>query len=207
MHGQYWMWLQYLKFLPQDTIDSMDIIILSMDIFWSFVVIFGVCEFGDRLSGTFNEINYVYDELSWYLLPCKIQQTLIILMVFAQKPVQLHVFGTWFGSISCDRITLKSVSKTFMFHLKWNFTSNVSCHPCLGMRQRIFVLYGASAFRQLKSTQTCQNQLEGNWNGWVLYILTLFAFKKCCTENYERVSAFGRMIETIFAPNATGHFC
>lgn len=109
--------------MPQDTIESSDIIILSMDICWSFVVIFGVCEFGERLCGTFNGINYVYDEISWYFFPCKAQKMLPILMNVAQSPVELHVFG----SISCGRITLKSVSRTIIFFYKKKI--KIKLHP------------------------------------------------------------------------------
>lgn len=75
--------------------------------FWSFAGIFGTCEFGQRLSGTFEEINDVYDQFDWYLFPCDVQRILTFLRVVAQNPIELHVIG----SVSCGRITLKNVSK------------------------------------------------------------------------------------------------
>lgn len=42
--------------------------------------------------------------------PYKAQQLLPMLFIFAQRPVELHVFG----SISCDRITLKNVGEMFI---------------------------------------------------------------------------------------------
>ena len=82
--------------------------------FGVFTQMFGVCEFGQQLSGAFEEINDVYDQFVWYKFPCKVQQVLPTLIMIAQQPVELHVFG----SISCDRITLKNVSKIFIFYEK-----------------------------------------------------------------------------------------
>ena len=74
--------------------------------FWTFAGIFGICEFGQQFSRSFDEINDIYDRLAWYKFPNDVQHALPTLMVVAQKPIELHVFG----SISCSRITLKSVS-------------------------------------------------------------------------------------------------
>lgn len=86
-----------------------DVIALFIGIFWSFSAIFGVCEFGKSLTGSFEEINDIYHQFAWYRFPFKAQQMLITLLVIAQEPIELHVFG----SISCGRITLKNVSKIF----------------------------------------------------------------------------------------------
>lgn len=89
----------------QDTVDSLDMIVLSVKMFWSFAAIFGVYEFGERLSESFDEINDVYDQSTWYAFPCNVQNMLTILLLVAQKPVELRVFG----STSCSRITFKNV--------------------------------------------------------------------------------------------------
>lgn len=83
----------------------MEIITLSMCLFWSFTSIFAICEFGQRLCGAFEEINDAYNQLAWYLLPDNVQHMLTTLLMVAQKPVELEVFG----SISCGRITFKNV--------------------------------------------------------------------------------------------------
>lgn len=80
---------------------------LTLIMFWSFVIIFGVCEFGEKLSGTFEEINDVYDQFAWYSLPYDVQRILSTLVAVAQKPFEIRVFG----SILCDRITFKKVSE------------------------------------------------------------------------------------------------
>lgn len=98
----------------------MEIVILSIQLFDSFALVFGVCELGERLSETFEEINGVYDQFAWYLFPSKVQHILTTLLMFAQKPVELRIFG----SISCARITFKNVSNflyLFFACLKINF--------------------------------------------------------------------------------------
>lgn len=79
--------------------------------FYLFAPIFGVCEFGERLYGTFEEINAVYNQFAWYSFPYNVQQMLPILIMVAQNPIELRVFG----SIACGRITLQNVSKIFIF--------------------------------------------------------------------------------------------
>lgn len=74
--------------------------------FWSFLIIFIVCEFGERLSYTFDEIIDAYEQFRWYLFPRKVQHMQPILLSVAQRPVKVNVFG----SISCGRITLRDVS-------------------------------------------------------------------------------------------------
>lgn len=76
---------------------------------WSLAVVFCACEFGEKLSETFDRISYSYDQLSWHLFPSIAQRMLITQLAVAQKPVELLVIG----EISCCRITLKNVSKIF----------------------------------------------------------------------------------------------
>lgn len=81
--------------------------------FWSFVTIFGICEFGEQLSGTFAEINDVYVQFAdWRLFPRKARLMLINVMMVAQPPMELSVFG----SITCGRITFKNVNKIFILN-------------------------------------------------------------------------------------------
>lgn len=73
-----------------------------------YVIIFGVCELGDQLTCTFEEIEHVCDQFKWYLFPRNVKHMLPILIMAVRKPVELNVFGT----ISCSRITLENVSET-----------------------------------------------------------------------------------------------
>lgn len=84
---------------------------LSIIVFWSFTLIFGVCEFGERLSATFEKINDVFGQSAWYLFPRKAKLMLPTLMIIAQKPLYLHVFGR----ITCGRITFENVGQVYNF--------------------------------------------------------------------------------------------
>lgn len=118
---------------------------------WSFAIIFSVCEFGEGLSGTFGEINYLYDQFAWYLFPNDVQHMLSTLMIFAQRPIELRVFG----SVSCERITFKKVCKftkrnallkviEYGFYVVGFFVHNVD------IQRSLFVLHGSSGFWKLK---------------------------------------------------------
>lgn len=87
--------------------------------FYLFAPIVGVCEFGEHLYGTFEEINAVYNQFTWYLFPYNVQQVLPVLLMAAQNPIELRVFG----SIACGRITLKNVSILFLFEIKLKMVS------------------------------------------------------------------------------------
>lgn len=122
-------------------------------VLWMFVTIFGICEFGERLSETFNEINEMYDRLDWYRFPCNVQHTLTILMIFAQKPVELYVFG----SMTCGRITFKNVGRNFLFITKkLNSKHQIRIQFFyefffrLGIKRSIFMVYDTSTFWKLK---------------------------------------------------------
>lgn len=78
-----------------------------IELFFSFFGLFGFCEFGERLREAFDEINMVLNQIKWYLLPRKTQKILSIMLMFTQRPVELDIFG----SVSCNRITFKKVSK------------------------------------------------------------------------------------------------
>lgn len=90
--------------------------------FWALATVFGFCEFGERLTGGFDEINQVYDQFVWYLFPYRAQHILTTLLMIAQKPVELCAFG----SVSCGRITFKNVSKNSILSAtnhQYNFNS------------------------------------------------------------------------------------
>lgn len=106
----------------------MDIIDLSITMFWAFSIIFGICDFGERLSGTFDEINDVCDMFTWYLFPCDVQHMLKTLIIIAQKRVELYAFG----SISCGRVTLKNVSEIFILSQKKHRSKSIGAQFIYG---------------------------------------------------------------------------
>lgn len=67
--------------------------------------VFVCCEFGHKLSKAFEEINDTIDRLNWYKFPVQIWKCLPILIVGAQTPATISVFG----SVSCTREDFKNV--------------------------------------------------------------------------------------------------
>lgn len=92
--------------------NSLEIMNLVLIMCLSFVIIYGVCEFGEKMTGAFEEINDAYDRFAWTVFPHDVQTLMPILIMAAQKPIELRVFG----SISCGRITFRNVSEIFLFH-------------------------------------------------------------------------------------------
>lgn len=94
------LWSQH-----QDTNNTPEIILSFAEIFCSFIGIFCVCDFGQRIGDTFEKINMLIEQLNWYLFPCDTQPMLTIISIVAQRPVELEIFG----SMSCNRRTFKKV--------------------------------------------------------------------------------------------------
>lgn len=69
-------------------------------------LLFGICEFGERVKMSFEETRITIDQLKWYFMPSKIRKILPTILIVAQEPVEFKVFG----SISSNRITFKEVS-------------------------------------------------------------------------------------------------
>lgn len=73
--------------------------------FFSFGIVFVACEFGQRVSNAFGEINSVVGQFDWYLFSDDLQKILPIIINFAQQPVNIE----FFGNISCNRLVFESV--------------------------------------------------------------------------------------------------
>lgn len=71
----------------------------------AFAIVFVCCEFGHRLSKSFDKIDLDIGRLHWYKFPVQLWKMLPILMVGTQEPVTLRVFG----SIFCAREDFKNV--------------------------------------------------------------------------------------------------
>lgn len=82
-------------------------IVLLTDVFWSFVGVFAVCEFGQKMSNSFDKIEYESGQLRWYYFPIRIHQMMPTFIVVAQQPIELLIIE----SVSCDRITFKQVKE------------------------------------------------------------------------------------------------
>lgn len=76
-----------------------------MKTFYSFVMIFWYCEYGERICSRFDEINDVIHQTDWYLLPVKMQKMIPTILIAAQRPVLLMGFG----NVACTRENYKKV--------------------------------------------------------------------------------------------------
>lgn len=79
---------------------------LFEQMFWSFSLVFLVCNFGHKVSIAFEETGYAFDQINWYLFPYEMWNSLPTIIVGVQQPAKLTVFG----KISCSREDFKNVS-------------------------------------------------------------------------------------------------
>lgn len=68
-------------------------------------MLFAPCEIFQRISNAFDEISATVEQLSWYRYPKDIQQTLPMVFMATQQPIEFECFG----SISCNRKTFTMV--------------------------------------------------------------------------------------------------
>lgn len=73
---------------------------------WALGFVFIVCELGQQGSDICSSVEEETIQFDWYLYTLEIQQMLIPLIIYAQKPVIFE----FFGSHSCSRDQLKKVS-------------------------------------------------------------------------------------------------
>lgn len=72
---------------------TFDLILLVFLIFWSLVIMFITCMFGERLTIAFEQFSDALYQSDWHSFPIQMQQILLILMVNAQQPVRLTGFA------------------------------------------------------------------------------------------------------------------
>lgn len=78
----------------------------AWEIMYAFAELFVFCEFGEQISIRFEDLNNEICKFDWYLLPIEMQQTMQIIIMTTQQPVQL----VGFGNIVCCRQTFKRVT-------------------------------------------------------------------------------------------------
>lgn len=84
----------------------------------SVVVMFCVCEFGQRVNGHFETFDNEVGQCRWYLFPLELQQMLVIATMNTQQPVMIQGFG----NIPCTRESFKMVKKSeFVTNLSFQF--------------------------------------------------------------------------------------
>lgn len=60
--------------------------------FWAYVLMYFLCEFGENVTKEFNNLDDTFFELNWYLFPFEIQRRLPITIAAIQQPVVLEGF-------------------------------------------------------------------------------------------------------------------
>lgn len=83
-----------------------------MEILWSIITTFVVCEFGQQVNNAFGELNDLFDEFDWWAYPMEIQRIVPTVMVITQRPVTIHGFG----NLPCIRQLFKKVSIQLITH-------------------------------------------------------------------------------------------
>lgn len=73
--------------------------------FWSFMVIFLLCNYGEQVTSEIEEIHDNLYDCDWYLFPIKEQRMMQLILVTAQQPINLQGFG----NILLTRDTFKKV--------------------------------------------------------------------------------------------------
>lgn len=73
-----------------------------------FALVILPCEIGQRLTDTFDEINFQFEQLRWYLLAIEIRRMVTTTMIFAQKSIIFECYGVLF----CNRDQLKTVNQS-----------------------------------------------------------------------------------------------
>lgn len=66
---------------------------------------------GERISGSFGEIENVVNEMDWHLFPIQTQRLMLMLLMGTQRPVTFMGYGNF----PAKRITMKSVSFYYYF--------------------------------------------------------------------------------------------
>lgn len=81
------------------------LVVSTLYAFFVFLILFAVCELGERTGNIFIELDYEIGQLDWYLFPMNIQKMLPTLMANSQKPVVFNCFG----SVACTRWQFQKV--------------------------------------------------------------------------------------------------
>lgn len=76
--------------------------------FWSFFAFFISCEIGEIAMETCGEFLFDFCQCDWYNFPVKMQKMLQAMILMAQEPCVIKIFGT----IIVSRSTFKTVSSS-----------------------------------------------------------------------------------------------
>lgn len=116
----------------------MELFVLGIDACNVFFAVIVACEFGQRLTNAFNEINDLIDQFQWYRFPSNMQRILPIALIIAQKPVSIE----FFGSFSCSRELFRKVQNVIEASLGFCLISLILFVS--GFAKYSFIFYGTS---------------------------------------------------------------
>lgn len=73
--------------------------------FWSIIILFLTCEFGEMITGEFEMFDDEFAKSNWYYFPIEVQRMFITVMANTQQPKILQAFG----NTPCTREVFKKV--------------------------------------------------------------------------------------------------
>ena len=79
--------------------------VLSLALFWIFVLNFAICESGERITHQFDQFHIEIGRCEWNKLPIEMQRMYLIFLSDTQQPVNIRSYG----GILCTRETFKKV--------------------------------------------------------------------------------------------------
>lgn len=79
---------------------------ISIKTFYPFAVIFMYCEFGQRITSCFLDIDKALWQTDWYAFPIKVQKMIAMMLMGTQEPVGVSGFG---GNLVYERDTFTNV--------------------------------------------------------------------------------------------------
>lgn len=88
---------------------------MSIFVLYTFGIMFGICEFGQRMTNAFERIDNEFESFDWHLFPLEMQRMLPPILMMAQAPVVLN----YFGSMSATREYAKKVSFHSTRNILW----------------------------------------------------------------------------------------
>lgn len=98
----------FIRFFPfKFDVAWIDLSLAAVVVFWSFGIIFLHCEFGERITDQYNDIDDQLIQSKWYTFPIDVRTILPIIIKGTQSPVMF----TGFGNIMCTRESFAYVSK------------------------------------------------------------------------------------------------
>lgn len=77
--------------------------------YWSFLLVFGLCECSERVTSYFDHID-LYIQCDWYTFPWCIRCSMTVIIHNTQESVILPVYG----KIACNREAFKRVRCFFV---------------------------------------------------------------------------------------------